>query len=88
VYNSTLSAICNANISGQAFGARSSTEQYHPLRLRHASTKSPTVRQPSIVDVVFLARLMRSAANYAFTCRPRPRAAVWESMPFLCSIAR
>ncbi len=87
-YNSTLSAIYNANVSGQAFGAWSSADQYHPLRWCHASTNSPAMRFLSISDAVFEARKRQSATKRAFTCRPRPRDADWKSIPFLCNSAQ
>jgi hypothetical protein len=88
MYNATLSAICDANVSRQDFVARFSANQYHPLSCCHASTNSPSVRLPLISDTVFKARKWRFAAKHAFTCRPRPCAAAWESIPFLRSIAQ
>ncbi len=88
VYNASLSAICDVNFSGQAFGAQSSADQYHPLSCCHTSTNSPAARFPLISDAVFEACKRWFATKHPFTCRPRPRAAAWESIPFLRSIAQ
>jgi hypothetical protein len=63
VYNSTLSVICLANVSRQAFGAWSSDEQYHPFRCQHASAKSPVARQPSMFDADLLGWIHWSNAS-------------------------
>jgi hypothetical protein len=88
VYSWIFLSVCLANVYGHGFGARSSTEQYHPFRWRQASMYSPAARQPLTFEAVVAAHCRRLAFKHTLIFCPRLRAAVWESMPFQPSIAR